>query len=186
MAGTKEESVIILDKVRNFLKGIGLTLSDTKTLITNINQEKAKFLGANIFRTNVTTYGRRNRGFLVRDNKTLKLTAPVDSVIKKLTSSGFLVGGKPAPRHKWLANSKDEIILLYNSVYRGIIQYYSFAQNLNNLSSHVHYILKASCAKLLATKFTLGSQAAVFEKFGKTLKGSDKHGFVDAIYGVKP
>jgi len=184
--GTKEESVQILDKVRNFLKERGLTLSDTKTLITNINHEKAKFLGANIFRTSVTTYGRRNRGFLMRDNKTIKLTAPVDRVLKKLANAGFMEKGISAPKHKWLANTKDEILLLYNSVYRGIIQYYSFAQNLNNLSSHVHLILKSSCAKLLATKFTLGRQAAVFKKFGKSLRGKDNHGFVPALYGVRP
>lgn len=89
-----------MDKVRNFLKERGLTLSDTKTLITNINHEKAKFLGANIFRTSVTTYGRRNRGFLMRDNKTIKLTAPVDRVLKKLANAGFMEKGISAPKHK--------------------------------------------------------------------------------------
>jgi len=155
-------------------------------LITNINQDNARFLGTNIFRTSVTTYGRRGRGFLTRDNKTLKLTAPVDRILEKLAKAGFMAKGIPSAKMKWLANSKDETILLYNAVYRGIMQYYSFAQNFNSLSSHIHMILKASCAKLLATKFTLGTQAAVYKKYKKNLRGNDKHAFISALYGVKP
>lgn len=64
------------------------------------------------------------------------------------------------------------------------MNYYSFASNLNQLSSLVHFILKRSCATLLTAKFKLGSQAATFARFGKDLKGKDKHGFVKAVYGI--
>jgi hypothetical protein len=66
------------------------------------------------------------------------------------------------------------------------MQYYSFAQNLNKLSSRLHFILLSSCAKLLASKFTLRTQAAVFKKFGKSLKGGDKQAFAPAKYGTNP
>jgi hypothetical protein len=82
--------------------------------------------------------------------------------------------------------NKDETILLYNSVYRGIMNYYRFAENFNNLSSKVHYILKESCAKLLAVKFSLKTQGKVFAKYGKNLKGQDKHQFTDVILGLNP
>lgn len=64
------------------------------------------------------------------------------------------------------------------------MNYYSFVSNLNQLSTIVHFVLKRSCATLLAAKFTLGSQASVFARFGKELKGKDKHGFVKALYGI--
>lgn len=64
------------------------------------------------------------------------------------------------------------------------MNYYSFASNFNQLSSLVHFTLKRSCATLLAAKFTLGSQAATFTRFGKNLKGKDKHGFIEAAYGI--
>ena len=57
--------------------------------------------------------------------------------------------------------------------------------NLGKLSSWIHYILKYSCVKLLASKYKLGSQTAVFKKFGRNLKGTDKVGFVNAIYKIK-
>lgn len=83
-----------------------------------------------------------------------------------------------------MQNDKDAIILLYNTVYRGIIQYYRFVYNFNELSSKVHYTLKESCAKLLAAKYSLNSQAKVFAKFGKNLQGKDKHKFVDIVLGL--
>lgn len=79
---------------------------------------------------------------------------------------------------------KDAIILLYNSVYRGIMNYYRFADNFNMLSTKVHYILKESCARLLAAKFNTKSQAKIFAEFGKDLKGRDKHGFCKIILGI--
>lgn len=83
-----------------------------------------------------------------------------------------------------MQETKDAIILLYNSVYRGIIQYYRFADNFNNLSAKVHYILKESCAKLLAAKYKAGTQAKIYKAYGKNLKGKDKHGFVDIMLGI--
>lgn len=79
---------------------------------------------------------------------------------------------------------KDAIILLYNSVYRGIIQYYRFADNFNELSSKVHYVLKNSCARLLTAKFKAKTQGEIYTKYGKNLKGKDKHGFINIVLGI--
>lgn len=127
-----------------------------------------------------------DEGRLTRTADALRLTAPINRIVDKLKTNGFLKDGTPVPKFMWLANSKDEIILLYNAVYRGIINYYRFVHNFNELSSRVHYVLKSSCAKLLAAKFTLKSQARVFESYGKDLKGKDKHSFIKAAYGNKP
>jgi hypothetical protein len=83
-----------------------------------------------------------------------------------------------------LKNDKDTIIALYNSVYRGYINYYSFAENLTRISSLIHFVLKASCARLLAAKFKLETQRKVFIKYGSDLKGNDRIGFTEAIYGM--
>lgn len=62
--------------------------------------------------------------------------------------------------------------------------YYSFVSNFNQLSSLIHFRLKQSCARLLAAKYNLGSQATTFARFGKDLKGKDKIGFIKAQYGM--
>lgn len=71
---------------------------------------------------------------------------------------------------------------MYNAVYNGIKNYFRFTANFGKMSSWVHYVLKSSCAKLLAAKYKLGSQRAVFMKFGKDLKGEGKKGFVNPEY----
>ena len=83
-----------------------------------------------------------------------------------------------------MQEDKDAIILLYNSVYRGIINYYRFSDNFNDLSSKIHFILKESCARLLAAKFNMNSQAKIYEEYGKNLKGKDKQGFTPIILGI--
>lgn len=83
-----------------------------------------------------------------------------------------------------MQETKDSIILLYNSVYRGIIQYYRFADNFNNLSSKVYHMLKNSCARLLTAKFKAKSQSEIYAKYGKNLKGRYKHGFINIMLGI--
>ena len=184
--GSIEDCRLILEKIRDFLKvELKLDLSNEKTKITNSKNDVACFLSVNIRRFKQITF-RRVKSRLTRITDSLRLTAPLDRIIRKLKTNGFIKEGSPAPRFLWLASSKDEIILLYNSVYRGLTNYYRFVHNFNELSSQTHYILKSSCAKLLAAKFTLKSQRRVYEKFGSDLKGDDKHGFIKAIHGNKP
>jgi hypothetical protein len=82
-----------------------------------------------------------------------------------------------------MSEDKDSIILLYNSVYRGIVNYYRFTDNFNMLSSKVHYILKNSCARLLAAKYKT-SQAKIYKEYGKNMKGDNKHGFINITLGI--
>lgn len=183
--GSKEEAIEILNKLEIFFKSeLKLDLSPEKTLITNARTGKALFLGTKLLRASHQTLS--SSRFVKRNGRDIRMEASLDRVYKKLSEAGFVKDRIPTPRFLWLANDKDVIITLYNSVYRGIMNYFSFANNFNQLSSWTHYILKVSCAKLLAAKFELRSQARVYRKFGKSLKGSDSVGFVSAFYGNKP
>lgn len=173
--------------MREFLRSrLKLELSVEKTHITNIRNDNATFLSTEIKRFEHQLYTRK-RGRLTRiTSDGLRFAAPIKNILKKLKNNGFLKKNKSVPRFIWMQCSKDEILIFYNSIYRGITNYYRFAHNFNHLSSVLHYILKASCAKLLAAKFSLGNQMKVFKKYGRDLKGVDKHGFIKAVYGTKP
>lgn len=182
--GSKKESVELMNRVKEFLKNeLNLDLSEAKTKITNASKEQAKFLSVGIKRSGHETYSIKN-SVLTRNVKNMRLTAPLDRVTNKLGLNGFMKDGKPYPKFIWMQESKDAIILLYNSVYRGIMQYYRFTDNFNNLSSKVYYVLKNSCARLLTAKFKAKSQGEIYAKLGKNLKGKDKHGFVDITLGI--
>jgi hypothetical protein len=62
-----------------------------------------------------------------------------------------------------------QIIHMYNSVLRGYLNYYKFAHNYGRLVSATAYILKQSCAKLLAAKYSLDTMAKVYARFGPQL-----------------
>jgi hypothetical protein len=60
-------------------------------------------------------------------------------------------------------------LLLYNLLYKNIINYYSFVRNRHKLDSWLYKLLSSSCNKLLASKFSLSSQKKVISKFGPSL-----------------
>ena len=183
--GSKEDCRVLLDKIKTFLKkDLNLVLSENKTLITNANEDKAMFLGTEIFRRRHQSFSSSQFGFINRNAKEVRLQAPKQKILNKLADVGFLGNNEPVPRFLWLANDKDNIIYLYNSVYRGYINYYSFAENLNRISSLIYFTLKTSCAKLLAAKFKLETKSKVFAIFGSNMKGKDTIGFADPLYGM--
>ena len=67
---------------------------------------------------------------------------------------------------------------------RGYLNYYSFTHNYSRVASSVEFILKTSCAKLLAAKFKLGSVTEVIKRYGGNLKGEDKIGFLKPSYKI--
>jgi group II intron reverse transcriptase/maturase len=182
--GSLSECRVLLERIRSFLASeLKLVLSKEKTLITNVTHGRALFLGVTIYRGSHQTF--RKMGNRIRRNgRELRLEAPLARIRKKLTEAGFIKHEQPYPKTLWLHNSKDEIISLYNSVYRGFDNYYGFILNYGRIMSWIHSTLKCSCAKLLATKFGLQTQAKVFKKFGKDLKGSDKVGFIKPHYSI--
>jgi len=183
--GSKEDCLNILGKVKEFLENeLDLTLSSEKTKITNASRDKALFLGTSLFRARHQTFSKKRHGFTQRNGTEIRLVAPLDHISRKLTAAGFLNNTKPLPRFLWLANDKDTIITLYNAVFRGIVNYYSFAYNLGQLTAWTYFILKSSCTKLLAAKYKLKTQAKVFKKFGKNLKGTDKIGFTSTTFKI--
>ena len=70
--------------------------------------------------------------------------------------------------------SHKQILLLYNSVFRGYLNYYSFVHNHSRLATYLYWTLKGSCGKLLAAKYTMRSMSRVLKKFGRDLTFKEK------------
>lgn len=182
MRGSKEDCRSIIQNIQEFLTNLNLVLSPEKTQITNAKEEMATFLSVRIQKKNHRTFSTR-QGILRRNVNNVRMTASIDKVTKKLTNNGFIKRNTPYPKFIWMQEEKDAIINLYNSVYLCIINYYRFTDNFNNLSSKVHFVLKNSCARLLAAKYK-STLAKIYKKYGKNFKGENKHGFIDIILGI--
>jgi group II intron reverse transcriptase/maturase len=158
-----------------------LELSNEKTKITNLLNNKAIFLGFYFMvykpqESKFTVYhkdGHIRRAKIVPNR--IRLLAPVDKILSKLSINGFLKNYQPKskiiPNAKtnWIFLDHQSILSRYNLLIRGLLNYYSVANNRYIFHLIVNFILRHSCAKTLARKFNLRSRAKVFAKFGKNL-----------------
>jgi len=167
----------LAERIKEELKGflaehLHLTLSEDKTHITHARTQHAQFLGT------LLCVGRGGQPKVVTttngSGKTIKrrstgseivMTAPMESLIKRLSQRGFCTTeGSPTTKKGWMHLDADQIVSLYSSINRGIQNYYRFADNFPHLT-RIQYILKYSLAKTLAAKFKL-SVKQVFSRFG--------------------
>lgn len=169
-------------EVGNFLQDtLKLEMSKEKTKITNLSVDRAHFLGVEIHVPNpresklVTRNMMDGRKIVARVNHT-RMYFPIREIYKDLLKAGFVKDekGTPSAQTKWIFLDHRGIILRYNAVVRGYLNYYSFVDNYREVVGMVKFTLLHSCAKTLARKFNINSRAAVFAKFGKELKPQDE------------
>ncbi len=188
--GPYNETLNVKQRITAFCREtMNLELNDEKTKVTNLGKDKVLFLGANIFRARHQKYhGFSNKGSraLRRSTRRLQFHVPLNRVKLKLKTAGFLRKEQSHPKFIWMSLDHAKIVALYNSVYAGILNYYSFAGNRSQLVSFLHHTMRFSLAKLLAAKFST-RVSKIFAKYGKNLAPSEKgsKGFLEAEYGYK-
>jgi len=151
----------IKEKIGQFLQSrLNLTLSQEKTRITNASSEEAEFLGYRIRlgrsdKEQKVTRSTNGSGRIFPRRSTgmqVVLKAPIEKVVRRLTQKGFCDGqGDPTAKKGWTILDEDQIINLFSSVNRGLLQYYRPADNWAEMR-RIQYILKFSLAKTLAMK----------------------------------
>jgi group II intron reverse transcriptase/maturase len=184
--GSHNDAVRIKYLVSDFCNQIGLKVSDEKTKITNISKDKVLFLGTHIFRSRVWTFVRMPGGGTRRQALGLIFEAPLPRILKKLANNGFMKSSRVVPKYIWVQNSHRVIVALYNSVVRGYLNYYSFVHNYGPLVSLIMRVLKVSCAKLLAAKYSIDTTRKVYQKFGQYLTAESEDKKLRSMSFIKP
>lgn len=96
--GSYDDCVILLNRIKAFLKeNLRLNLSEQKTLITNAKVAKALFLGTRFGKSHHQSFN-KHHGFLRRNNPGMRMVAPLDRIMKKLSEAGLVKDKKPIPR----------------------------------------------------------------------------------------
>jgi group II intron reverse transcriptase/maturase len=153
--GTKAEAEEIKQRIKQWLHDeLGLTLSDTKTLITNAKKGHARFLGYEIdIITGERTETRRSPSGYRYKRRTLngqvQLYVPED--VRERWVNKYCVKGKPTHRNTYLRYSDFEIINAYGAEWRGLVNYYSLAANIHSLR-RVEWTMMQSLTATLAGK----------------------------------
>ena len=156
LIGSKEDAKMIKEKIKTFLKTIGLEMSSEKTLITHARTGKARFLNyhINLMNSDKTSViksdglqGTHKRRTL---NSQLYFSIPTDvtkSWLRKVEK-----GGRTRYRSELMNMSDYDIISTYEVELQGLINYYSRIHNLQQLR-HLRFKWKQSLIKTLAAKY---------------------------------
>lgn len=175
--GSKKLALQIREEIRNYLENeLKLELSMDKTKITHLGSNYAKFLGhyirVNSALQQSSTRKRASEEWQRDVGKSTgkpKILIPTKDLKEKLNKRGFVdSNGKPKFVGKLLFLSDYEIVKRFNSVLRGIMNFYNTAENRSQLAEVV-YILEYSLAHTLGAKHGM-SLPKVFSKFGKPIK----------------
>ena len=160
ITGSKNLAKTIRDQISVFIsEQLKLTLSPEKTHISHLSQEGANFLGYYIKCGRAGTYSGRSlsKDLFGGSKRTVgwqpRLFVPMDRIIKRLSEKNFCTSkGFPLRKKGWIMYDDDAIIARYNSIFRGLRNYYAPADNLGTSLNRLKYILKYSCAHTLAAK----------------------------------
>lgn len=191
--GTKDEAIMIKNNAKEFLRAnCGVELKVENTVITNLRDDKFKFLGAEISKLERNSTFLRNRSTSrIKGTCRLLIKAPIKSLLSKMKEKGFIRQNNDQvylPQHiGYLTNlTHYDIISHYNSKIYGILNFFSFASNFNKLGRIIWY-LRASCALTLARKYKLNTMKKTFDKFGRSLTcpETDKSIFIPKNLRVK-
>lgn len=183
--GDKELSSQIKDQCKCFLNDVlKIEMSDKKTKITNVTEKDVRFLGVDI-RRSAKIVQRVVKGRLIKsriNEGRLYFYMPVTHIMSKLQEAGFIKTytdqtgvSKLVPNAitRWIFLDHRSIILRYNAVIRGLINYYSFVDNKYSFHSIINLFIHHSCAKTLARKLNLLNRAQAFAKFQRYLSSPE-------------
>lgn len=202
--GSYKLTTEILSKIETFVNNeLKLKFNPDKTSISKFTDKPFNFLGYSI-RAPITKRGVKPmetiavNGKIITRRKKVRVIIEMDmaKVLKKLATNGFIrkrtshtIHNELEYRGTYKGNlinlDHPDILKYYNSILRGIQNYYSFAKN-RSAVARIGWLLKESCALTLARKFKLKTTAKVFEKFNKDLgynAGEDKRiSFISISY----
>jgi hypothetical protein len=152
--GPKDEALVIKSKLRDWLRDhLKLELSEEKTLITHAGTEAARFLGYEL-----SVFWSETRPSV---NGNLRLAIPEDKI--QDACSRYMRRGRPIHRAELVNDGDYDIIARYGIEYRGLMNYYCLAHNVERMTK-VHWVMRRSLLKTLANKHR-SSVAQMVQKF---------------------
>ena len=153
-AGPKAEAEEIKQRLAVFLRDeLNLELSQDKTLVTHARTQRARFLGYEISVARTDRKTRRSSSSDKRNRRSLNGTVVlrVPAAVVKAKSALYLARGRPACRNPMIREDDYTIVGKFGAEYRGIVQYYLLASDVQRLH-RLRWVMETSMLKTLARK----------------------------------
>lgn len=160
LQGSHKDAVLFLKHLTDWLKSnLHLSLNPSKTHIHQFSSTSIKFLGINIgpLKLDDLPVRRYSTGKRHRVTPRLRMSVDIVELLKRLKTRGFAKFSRPkniyvGVRYGRMQNlDVIDIIRYFNSVFRGIWNYFSFVDNSPALNK-VWWVLHESLAYTLSSK----------------------------------
>ena len=167
VVGSRQEAEDIKQHLADFLKTqLRLDLSSDKTLITHARSAAARFLGYDV---TVMQDNRKHTNGRRSLNGVVSLRVPRDVLQAKCQP--YVKHGGPAHRTELIHQSDFDIVTQYQSVYRGVVNFYRLAHNLRDVG-HLKGIMQHSLTRTLAAKHRI-SVPEVYRRYRAEILDED-------------
>lgn len=187
--GTKVEAEEIKDKIERFLfDELKLKTNEAKSYISHSSDRGIKYLGFYIKYisrnktqkdVNVEYKDEEGNSYQLKPIviNQAQLRIPTEFILRRAVDNGYgkiRVNGtiRPSSCRKLSSFEDKQIVNKFLSIIRGLMQYYSPANQRSDLWQIVAFYRK-SCVLTLADKHKLKTAAAVYKRYGPNLKVSD-------------
>ncbi len=179
--GPRHEAEEIKARIAQFLtETLRLEMSQAKTLITHARSESARFLG---YEVRVSQANSKLASFPRQRSVNGKVALLVPADVQQTKIQRFMRKGKLVHRRELLGDDDLSIISLYQSEWRGLVNYYLMAHNVSIRLRKVHRAMEISLCKTLAAKHRL-TLSQIFQKYGTEVPTI--YGPLKAIRAIKP
>ncbi len=168
--GSKDLAERIREEIKDFLwQELQLELSMERTVVTNLGDQRVRFLGYEIAKSRENTALTENsRGVKKRAaNETIQLLVPGDVIRKKLEP--FVRNGKAIHHNARINLPLLDLLTQYNAEIRGLYNYYCLATDVSTKIGKFRYYHYYSLLKTVARKEKC-SIAKVLDKYGMDVK----------------
>ncbi len=165
--GPKSEAEEIKREIGVFLREkLHLAMSEEKTLITHAKTGHAVFLNYDLSVYQSNDYITKGARAVKRRsaNGQVRLGLPYGLVDEKCKP--YLSQGKPIPKIGSMAYSDGQIIATYQTIYRGLAEYYKYAVDRHRLVK-LKQVMECSLTKTLASKYRV-SVSEIYRRYRST------------------
>jgi len=171
--GSYKVAVELMNELKFFLQTeLKLELNMNKTKIISALNGSVDFLGAHIRISSCCMNDQKRRFVSYNKINKILILAPLERITQILMQYDFcwiknFSKREVIPKRKvaWMNLEAYVIIQNYNKIWRGILNYYSFAYNRSQLI-FIQYLIQHSAACTLMNKLKISSRAKIFKKFG--------------------
>lgn len=175
---SRAKALEIKNHIKMFLKEqLYLELSDSKTLLTDVSPRKhfnytsrVGFLGylISMHKGAITRTAKNRRRLIGKGHVVLKVDQR--KVVNRLAEKGFCIkDGSPRPKFTYIHDTQAVTNEKVNRIFRGIMNYYKLADNLQYFGCRLFYIFSHSLAKMYAAKYRWHRRVSIFNIGGRDL-----------------